>query len=283
MPNRVARTATRERRLRAAQQDKDGMTNRIDWRPLAPGLRAIIRGDRPITRMQIYGQRCSGTNIVAQTLAANIPELQLTDAFGHKHWFVAAQTLFPADTLSVVVARDAFDWVRSLHRQPWHAHPDLKAKPFAAFVRSEWNSCWDEHFDHIEPGHPLLGQEMLHERDPATGERFANCIAKRTAKLRHWADLPMRAHNVALVSYDGFMRAPEAVVAALATATGLERTPIFQTVTSYKGQGFFAYVPQRYDDLAPADVAHIEGWLDPAVEAQYGLRATYAMESPPSE
>jgi len=27
----------------------------------------------------------------------------------------------------LVVARDAFDWARSLHRQPWHAHPDLNS------------------------------------------------------------------------------------------------------------------------------------------------------------
>jgi hypothetical protein len=252
------------------------MTKPTDWRPLDRGLSAIVRSDSPITRMQIYGQRCSGTNIVAQTLAANIPDLQLTDAFGHKHWFVPPQTLFPPDTLSVVVARNAFDWVRSLHRQPWHAHPDLKAKPFAEFVRSEWYSCWDEHFDHIEPGHPLLGQEMVHERDPLTGERFANCLAKRTAKLRHWAALPARAHNVVLVSYDAFMEAPDAVVAKIAAATGLARTDSFHSVSSYKGQGFFAYVPTAYDALDPADVAHIEAWLDPEVEAQYGLSARYA-------
>lgn len=256
------------------------MTILPDWRVLDPGLRVILRSDEPISQMQIYGQRCSGTNVVAQTLAANIPELRLTDAYGHKHWFVPDQTLFPPHTLSVVVARNAFDWVRSLHRQPWHAHPELKAKPFAEFIRSEWHSCWDEHFHHIEPGHPLLGQEMMHERDPATGERFANCLAKRTAKLRHWAALPTRAHNVALVSYDAFLRAPEAFVAAMATATGLARTDTFQSVSSYKGQGFFAYVPQTYDDLAPADVAHIEAWLDPAVEAQYGLSATYAGATP---
>lgn len=251
------------------------MTIPPDWRLLDHGLSAIIRSDQPITQMQIYGQRCSGTNIVAQTLAANIPELRLTDAFGHKHWFVPAQTLFPPHTLSVIVARNAFDWVRSLHRQPWHAHPELKDKSFADFIRSEWYSCWDEHFDHIEPGHPLLGQEMVHERDPVTGERFANCLAKRTAKLRHWAELPARAHNVALVSYDAFMRAPERCVAAIAAATRLEQAETFQRVSSYKGQGFFAYVPQTYDDLVAADVAHIEAWLDPAVEAQYGFSARH--------
>lgn len=252
------------------------MTITYDWSRPENGLSMIVRGVVPITRIQIYGQRCSGTNVVAQTLATNCPTAALTDELGHKHWFVPPQTVFPENTLTVVVARDAFDWARSLHRQPWHAHPDLKAKPFDSFLRSEWHSCWDEHVHHIEPGHPMLGTEMLHERDPATGERFHNCIAKRTAKLRHWAALPARAHNVALVSYDAFVRAPERFLATIAMAAGLERVATFTKVSSYKGQGHEPYTPQRYVALSADDAAYIESWLDPEVEAQFGLSPYHA-------
>lgn len=251
------------------------MTTSHHGQQLDGGISIVMRSDVPITRIQIFGQRCSGTNVVAQTLATNLPGARVTDEFGHKHWFVPEQTLFTKDSLTIVVARNAFDWARSLYRQPWHAHPDLKAKPFGEFVRSEWHSYWDEHVDHIEPGHPLFGTEMLHERDPATGERFANCIAKRTAKLRHWAALPARVHNVALVSYDAFARAPEHVVKSIAAATGLARSDQFAPVSSYKGQGHETYQPQRYRALSEQDIAHIGAWLDPAVEAQYGLSAWY--------
>ena len=246
------------------------------WTNPIPGLQIVKRGDVPITRIQIYGSRCSGTNLVTRTIEANLPSVEMTEAFGFKHWFVPRQSVFVKDTLVVVVARDAFDWVRSLHRQPWHAHPDLKAQPFDAFIRSHWHSYWDEHFGHVEPGHPMLGAEMLHERDPATGERFANCIAKRTAKLRHWAALPSRAHNVALVGYDSFARDPAKFVTALAEAAGIAAPAAFEAITSYKGQGHEPYRPTRYADLAAADAGHIEAWLDPEVEAAFGLRARYA-------
>ncbi len=248
----------------------------LNWQQPLPGLRVVKRGDVPITRVQIYGQRCSGTNLVTRAIEANMPGVAITEAFGFKHWFVPPQTLFVKDTLVLVVARDAYDWARSLHRQPWHAHPELKAKPFDAFIRSDWHSYWDDHFGHIEPGHPMHGDEMLHERDPETGERFANCIAKRTAKLRHWSSLTNRAHNVALLGYDAFSRDPAAFVTALAAVAEIERREPFVPITSYKGQGHAPYVPTAYPDLAAEDAAHIAAWLDPDVEAAFGLSADYA-------
>ncbi len=245
------------------------------WTNPIPGLQIVKRGDVPITRIQIYGSRCSGTNLVTRTIEANLPSVEMTEAFGFKHWFVPRQSVFEKDTLVVVVARNAFDWVRSLHRQPWHAHPDLKAQPFDAFIRSTWHSYWDQHFGHIEPGHPMLGGEMLHERDPETGERFANCIAKRTAKLRHWASLTNRAHNVALIGYDSFARDPEAFMRALSQATGIAAASPFAAITSYKGQGHEPYRPSRYAPLSADDAAHIEAWLDPEIEAAFGLDACY--------
>jgi len=251
----------------------------IEWAEPLPGLRVVKRGDVPIARIQIYGSRCSGTNLVTRTIEANLPSVTMTEAFGFKHWFVPRQSVFVKDTLVVVVARDAFDWVRSLHRQPWHAHPELKAQPFDAFIRSDWHSLWDEHFGHVEPGHPMLGSEMLHERDPVTGERFANCIAKRTAKLRHWTALTTRAHNVALVGYDAFARDPATFTAALADAAGIPAPEAFEPITSYKGQGYEPYRPTRYAELTAADAAHIEQWLDSDIEAAFGLRARYGTRS----
>ena len=248
----------------------------LNWLQPLEGLRILKRGDVPITRVQVYGQRCSGTNLVTRAIEANMPSVTITEDFGFKHWFVPPQTLFVKDTLVLVVARDAFDWTRSLHRQPWHAHPDLKAQPFDVFIRSQWHSYWDDHFGPIEPGHPMQGDEMLHERDPETGERFANCIAKRTAKLRHWASLTNRTHNVALLGYDAFARAPSAFVEALSEATGIARREEYVPITSYKGQGYAPYVPTAYPELAPADAEHITAWLDPEVEAAFGLSANYA-------
>ena len=209
--------------------------------------------------------------MLIHSLRQNLGEHAVTDAGGFKHWFVPEQILFPADVMVVVIARDPFDWVRSLHANPWHAHPTLKTLDFPAFIRAEWHSYWDSEFGGVVEGHPVLGREMLHERCPDTGDRFANVLAKRTAKLRQWSGLDDRAMHLALLDYATFRASPEAVVAALAGAAGMERVEPFVAERSYKGQGFFPFTPTDYPAMAPEDVQHIARWLDPAVEARFGF------------
>ncbi|RYD26851.1 MAG: hypothetical protein EOP89_06125, partial [Lysobacteraceae bacterium] len=71
----------------------------LNWLQPLPGLRIVKRGDVPITRVQVYGQRCSGTNLVTRAIEANMPSVTITEDFGFKHWFVPPQTLFVKDTL----------------------------------------------------------------------------------------------------------------------------------------------------------------------------------------
>ncbi|WP_156420940.1 hypothetical protein [Aureimonas sp. AU22] len=242
-----------------------------DWNEPIPGLRVLKRTAGGIRHIQIYGQRCSGTHAIARTIDANFGDQARTEAYGFKHWFVPDQVLFRDDVLVLVIARSAFDWVRSLHRQPWHAHPEVKRLSFSAFIRAPWHSYWDDEFWGIRDGHPLRGQEMMHERDPATGLRFANPIAKRTAKLRHWGALHTRAPNVALLSLGTLQGDPEAVVAALAALTELPASPEFQRVWSYKGNGNRVFERTHYDALGEDDTHWIARHLDPDVETRFGL------------
>ncbi len=115
---------------------------------------------------------------------------------------------------------------------------------------------------------------MMHERDPASGLRFANPIAKRTAKLRHWAGLHSRAPNLALLSHETLQADPQRVVVELAEATGLQPAAEFQRVWSYKGNGNRAFEPTRYDPLTAEDADWIAAQLDPAAETAFGLPAT---------
>ncbi|MBB3938170.1 hypothetical protein [Aureimonas phyllosphaerae] len=245
-----------------------------DWMQPAPGLRLLKRTAGAIRHIQIFGQRCSGTHAIVRTIEANFGIEARTEAYGFKHWFVPDQVLFRDDVLVLVIARNAFDWVRSLHRQPWHAHPDMKSLAFSDFVRSPWHSYWDDEFWGITERHPLRGQEMMHERDPATGLRFSSPIAKRTAKLRHWAELHSRAPNLALLSHDLLQSDARRVVEVLAAATGLPTSPDFNPVWSYKGNGNRVFEPTRYDALSPEDAQWIAGEIDPDVEALYGLPTT---------
>lgn len=243
----------------------------LAWQAPIPGLRTLIRGPVPIRRIQVYGQRCSGTHAIIKLIEANFGADAFTDICGFKHWFVPPQILFPADTLALTIAREPHDWLQSLHRQPWHAHPEIKAQSFSDFIRAPWHSYWDHEFWGVDPAHPVYGTEMLHERDPETGERFANPVAKRTAKLRQWSGLHSRAHNIALLDHAAVLGHPRDVIAALSAATGLAMADAFVPIDTYKGNGRKPFVTHPVVPLSAEDAAHVDRWLDPQVEAGFGF------------
>ncbi|MBZ6378355.1 hypothetical protein B5C34_13295 [Pacificimonas flava] len=224
----------------------------------------------PLRRIQVYGQRCSGTNALIRTLEANFEQGTFTEQFGFKHWFVPHELLIPDDALVLVIARNPESWLRSLHRNPWHAHPDLKALSFADFIRSEWHSYWDGDFWGVGPAHPLRGREMMHERDPATGQRFRNPLALRTAKLRHWTKLAERAPNVCLVPFELFRDRPEEVVRQLSAIVPHRRPGAFVAVDSYKGHGKRPFRPKDPAPLDQTDRNFVFSQLDPGVESLFG-------------
>lgn len=220
-------------------------------------------------RLQIYGERCSGTNWVAQILRRNLPGIHLVDDFGWKHGWVFGDIEAASDCLFVVVHRDPFDWLRSLHKTPWHTAPELRGVPFAQFVRTAWRCLWGSDME-LPAGDPRAGTEMLHERDPSTGEPFANPMRLRTAKIRAWDALRTRARHHVDVRYEAAMQDPRAFVRELAKRFGLRRWPWFRGVKTFKG-GPDRFRPQPYPPIAGPDLAWIAGELDCELEAAHGF------------
>ncbi|GMN13907.1 hypothetical protein [Altererythrobacter sp. MTPC7] len=223
------------------------------------------------TRFQVYGQRCSGTNALIKLLERNLPELEFTEVFGFKHWLVPPGVAIPDDVFVVVIAREAGEWLRSLHAKPWHAVPELKQLDFAEFIRAEWRSVWDDDFWGVEEGHPDFGKPIAEEMCPDTGNPFANAIAMRTAKLGNWLDVAARARGHALLSHAQLVAEPQQVVRRIAGASGTPMRGDFVPVTSYKGQDNRPFEPVRHEKLGPEDAAHVSRYLDPGIERQFGV------------
>jgi hypothetical protein len=223
--------------------------------------------DRP-TKLQVFGERCSGTNFVAQLLRRNLPGLRLVDEFGWKHGYSEHVRDEAPECVFVVVHRDPFDWVRSLWRMPWHAAPALRERPLGEFLREPWWCQWGQDMQLAE-GDPRLGTEMLHERDPATGERFATVMHLRAAKMRDWATLRHRVRHHASVRYEDVASEPRRFVADFARRFGLRRWPWFRPVRTFKG-GRTAFVAKRYAPFAPEDLRWVVAQLDPDLERAAG-------------
>lgn len=222
-------------------------------------------------RFQVYGQRCSGTNALIRLIEANFDTLTFTEEFGFKHWLVPETREFADDVFVIVIAREVGQWLRSLHRRPWHAHPELKSLDFADFIRAPWRTQWDTDFWGIDEAHPKFGMPIAEELCPRTQRPFANPVAMRAAKLRNWRSTSKRAAGHMLLSHSELLTDPEEVVRRVAEATGAERRGEFVPVATYKGQGIKTFVFERYPELSHNDTLHVAEHADPAIEQLFGL------------
>ena len=229
-----------------------------------------------ITRIQIYGERCSGTNYVEHLLRRNVPAVPLTWDFGWKHFFHGPGVETATDCLFVVIYRNPFDWLRSLNRSPWHAAPPLWNLDFSTFIRTPWWCVYDEHWP-VARDDPRYGTELMLERVPETGERFANVVQLRSAKIRNWESLRNVVAHTVSVRYEELNARPREFVESLCTRFGLSRVPAFQAVREDKGKRR-RYRPKAYRAVSEADVQFILGELDLPLEARIGYDMTALVE-----
>ena len=162
-----------------------------------------------IKYLQLFGERCSGTNFVANLLNNNMGNVELTQDFGGKHWFIkghhprcrANQSTDyqciralsdSADTLFICVFRNPFDWLRSLHARPYHAanHMGLTlteflCKPWHSFETARLNPSWPDRKDQYW-----------------FIEEAKNILRLRTEKIQHLLKLQQRVEHICFIKYE---------------------------------------------------------------------------------
>jgi hypothetical protein len=174
---------------------------------------------KPIRRFCILGERCSGTHFLEHAIRTNFAGLvydrQTKHFFGHHDdlEYAAAD-----ETLYIALVRHPVDWVDSFYRSPWHVPKQLLTS-WSTFLTGEWWSQID--FDAARNG-----QELLEDRDPATGQRYADLFALRAAKARYLLDtLPCKAPQTVLIRYEDLRDNYAATLASLADRFGLRLHP----------------------------------------------------------
>lgn len=229
------------------------------------------------TRIQIFGERCSGTHYLEHLLRDNLISTNIQWDFGWKHFFHSGPVEEADNCLFVIIYRDPFDWVRSIHKRSHFAAAELKRISFSRFIRKEWHCIWNEHSD-ITKSNPLYHTEMLFERDPVTGQRFANVIRLRSAKIRDWESLRRKAQHTYYLNYEALLESPQQHIEHLSETFKLRRAAGFNAVTSYKGLGKKPYEKKEYPAIGARDIAHIVTELDNELErcAGYNLAALAA-------
>ena len=214
---------------------------------------------------QIYGERCSGTNYVEKLITENF-NLVLIEGT-HKHWYVNDYSKLRGDTLVIVVVRNPYSFLSSLHLQPHHA-PLHYGLSFSEFIRKEWVS-----YDSPDIL-PLWFEEDMSIRETIAKpewivESEANVCRLRSSKLRNFLELEHHADNFCLLKYEELLL-DRNNIRVLKKWGVTQRWNEIKPIVTYKGLGYKVYEPTKYDDIAVDDLQFINDNLDWELENKVG-------------
>jgi hypothetical protein len=231
-----------------------------------------------IDRFQVYGERRSGTNFAARTIAQNA-RVKRWNAYGWKHG-VPYFPIMPARCLFVAVVRDPFDWLRSFYAGPFEVDPVIAAKPFSEFLRVEWNGVftgfqtqWSHRGYAVEEG-VGRGETLFLDRHPLDGRPFRNVVEMRTVKLASHLSLLTRGLNAVAVRYEDFRTRPEATLREIGRIFDLRVNDSFVAVDTPVGPSSDRRSAAKTMPISKADREFILYNLDPAQEKRCGYLST---------
>lgn len=225
---------------------------------------------------QVMGERASGTNVVRKAIEQNL-DLKRSDGLGWKHGFPSMAAI-PQSMLVICLFRNAVDWSLSMHKRPWHAHPDLLSMPYPDFIRAQWRTVVDRvsDFDWIDPqlGKASKGRVLQYDRHPITGDPFANLFVLRHAKMVSLLGLRNRLCHFAWIKLEAFQNDPELVLSRLCNA--FDVSPLHDEFKGVKRRMGTRYTPMVRDrpetpsEQSAEDREFMRSQLDLRVEALLG-------------
>ena len=195
-----------------------------------------------------------------------------TEALGWKHGFPGPGPV-PADLAVICCIRNAADWARSMHAKPWHTPPAMQRMEFGEFIRAPWETIYDRarYFGGAEH---LVGLPLAADRDPETGEVFADLFALRRAKLAGLLSYLGRGCACVVLRMEEAQKAPEQTVDRILAALGQPpRNAPFRPVNKRLGSRFKPAVDSRPATparLGAEDLAYLRKRLNMQEEAALG-------------
>ena len=252
-----------------------------------------------IDNYQIFGERRSGTNYLANLLRKNFSGIRETTKFGGKHWFIKdhqprglenqttdRQCEIPLEqsdhTLFLVIYRNPYDWLRSINLKPFHAdgHWNL---PFSEFIRKPWISYTTE---------KLNSSWRDNENNYFFIEKADNVMVNRSMKIRHFLALDSKVKNICHINYEHLLSDID-LLAGIAEEFKIQlKHPFIKDMPFRMGDGIAkrqGFIETQYESCTPKDMEFINQQLDWDLERSIGYRenqtrytkADFERQSPP--
>lgn len=232
---------------------------------------SLLKGGETMKKIQIFGERLSGTNYLEDLIYLNLKDVTVTDAYGHKHMFNKFKQRRQPDenALYIFIHRNPYDWLRSMSKQPHHTqYWDM---PFSEFLRqSPWIS---DIYD---------GPRFKGEYSGIIEEVSGNVIDLRNEKNRLFNRLWLPGKSV-LIRYEDLRKDPEVTLRTVSEDLGLTFKGDFANTTTTRKivtkKGNAAYTRKTYDPLSQEDLDFINSRLDWYAETRIGYHRIKHAES----
>lgn len=217
-------------------------------------------------KVQIFGERCSGTNYLEDLLNENGLGLEVTSEYGHKHMFNGFKPRKRPDGEAVYIFmyRNPYDWLRSVALKPHHTR--LWDLEFSDFIRRAPWEC------DVYEGPGFKGEYgRVIERYEGTVLDVRN--SKNRVFDQLW--LPGRSYNV---RYEDLRRDPEATLRKIGVPLRAEFRDV-KTTRKEEDHGR-GYQRKTYVPISESDLSYINTSLDWAAESRIGY---HMIQSPGTE
>jgi hypothetical protein len=159
----------------------------------------------------IYGERCSGTNFLENTIkmsfdlkgawpsgGVSVPRKDW-DYSGHKHFFgfIDDRIKIHNDTLFIGIVRNPYQWMMSLKKKEYHFHHLVKEDNNHNFLYHELSSL------HLKRKEIIYDRNFLTNKDPNIAKRFKNIFELRKIKCQYLIDtMPKISQNYYFLRYE---------------------------------------------------------------------------------
>lgn len=166
-----------------------------------------------IERIQVIGERCSGTNWIENLLRTNFNIHVASGGLCWKHFPTNLHELTErSDVLFLFTTRNVVDWTLSFYRTPHHVPSIDHRKNLLHFVsHSPWRSC-DKH-----------GDELVGDRDQCTKDRYRNVLDMRAKKHRWWKQCSEGLPHAVWIRYEDVLDDTPRFLSGLQRAYNLKR------------------------------------------------------------
>jgi len=210
--------------------------------------------------IKIFGERCSGTNYLEMLLVSNLKNINISREYGSKHQFrrKALEIGLSKNDYFIVIHRNAYDWIRSLHKDPHHA-PELLYLPFSKFIRSPWRTYLGQNWKKI-----ILNEESK----KMITESYENVIELRKSKMKYFLSFPDNS-NLVHLNYEQLLSDPYKKLKEIAIKFNLEIGEEFTEVNTYKKTNK-KFSGSHYSMISKKDLTFINQQLDWSVENKLG-------------